>query len=114
MANKVTKKEMFLKAIAETKDEDLKAFFNHEIELLDRKAERSANATRKPTKNQIANEEIKSNILDYIKEVGDVTIAMIKDHFDLSSQKVTPLVNALVDEGKAVKTVDKRVAHYSI
>lgn len=110
---KITKKEMFLKAIANTTDEELIAFFNHEIELLDNKAKRSAEATRKPTKTQVANEELKNKIVDYLSSVSSATIAEIKDKFDLSSQKITPLVNALVDENRATKVVEKRVAHYS-
>ena len=38
MEKKHKKKELYAKAIAETKDETLKAFYEHEIELLDKRA----------------------------------------------------------------------------
>lgn len=113
MTNKMTKRDYFKMAIAETNNEELKAFFTREIELLEKKAMRSANALRKPTKTQIANEEIKANILDYLRENTNATISEIKDYFNLTSQKVTPLVNALVTENKATKIVEKRVAYYT-
>lgn len=113
MANKITNKEMYERVINELTSADLKDFIRGRIELIDKKAERAKNATRKPTANQLANEEIKSNIMDYLNTVASATIADIKTRFDLSSQKVTPLVNSLVESGKATKTVEKRVAHYS-
>lgn len=113
MANKVTNKEMYLRVMAELSSADLKDFIQGRIDLIDKKAANAKNATRKPTANQVANEGIKNDMVDYLGTVASATIAELKDHFGLSSQKVTPLINALVDTGAVNKVVEKRVAHYS-
>jgi len=111
---KMTKSEMFARIASHLTDVEEIAFINHEIDLLANKAERAKNASRKPSKVQVANEGLKAEMLDYIASVGSVVIKDIASKFDISSQKATPLLNALVDEGKLIKAVEKRVAHYSI
>lgn len=111
---KMTKSEMFSRIASHLTDVDEIAFINHEIELLANKAERAKNATRKPTKVQAENEVLKASILDFVASVGTATIKAVAENFDKSSQKVTPLMNALVEEGKLTKVVEKRVAKYSL
>ena len=114
MAKKLTKIEMFENILKGLTNADEIAFIENEIDLLKRKAERSKNATRKPSKVQVENESLKAEILDYVATVDNATIKAVAEKFDKSSQKITPLMNALVNEGKLTKVVEKRVAKYSI
>lgn len=109
----MTKRDYFNKIKTLVSDTDVIAFCDAQIALLDKKAEASKNATRKPTKVQIANEALKNDILGFIAD-KTVVIADVAANFDLSTQKVTPLMNALVSDGKLAKTVEKRKAHYSV
>ena len=108
-----TKREYFneLKTIV-SGDENLVAFIDHEIELLDKKN----SAERKPTKNQIENEKIKDYILAHL--VKPMTVSeMLKDFLtdypvELSNQRVTAIVKQLVEDNALVRTVDKRKAYF--
>ena len=115
MANKVTKKDRFnqLLAIEEVKNnEGLVEFINHEIELLDKKA-----SNKKATKNQEENVGIKAEILNTLSEVGvTVTDLMAKSEVlgQYQNQKITALLKQLKDEGKVVKTYDKKKAYFAL
>ena len=74
-------------------------------------AKRNSTENRKPTKAQLANEEFKAKVLAVLTETpASVTEIMAKDESlsALSNQKVSALVNALVEDGKATKTTEKR------
>ena len=115
MANKLTKKDRFnqLLAIEEVKNnEGLVEFINHEIELLDKKA-----SNKKATKNQEENVGIKAEILNTLSEVGvTVTELMAKSEVlgQYQNQKITALLKQLKDEGKVVKTYDKKKAYFAL
>lgn len=83
--------------------------------LRDQTAKRNS-AERKPTKAQQANEELKVVVLEALG-LDPMTVTEIMAQDDrlsaLSNQKVSALVNALVDEGKAVKTVEKRKSYFA-
>lgn len=72
----------------------------------------------KPTKVQLANEVTKSAILDFLATVEKATIKDITLNADgcaeLSSQKVTALVSALVKDNKVVRTMEKKVAYFAL
>lgn len=73
-------------------------------------------AERKPTKAQKANEELREVVFEALgAEPQTVTQIMAQDErlSALSNQKVSALVNALVDEGRAVKTVEKRKSYFA-
>ncbi len=83
--------------------------------LRDQIAKRNS-AERKPTKAQKANEELKVIVFECLgADPQTVTEIMGQDErlSVLSNQKVSALVNALVDEGKAVKTVEKRKSYFA-
>lgn len=84
--------------------------------LRDQTAKRNS-AERKPTKAQVANEALKAEVLKVLT-TDPATVTEIMGKSDalsgLSNQKVSALVNALVDEGKAVKTVDKRKSYFAL
>ena len=71
---------------------------------------------RKPTKVQEANVELKNAIVEVLTAEG-ATVSEIMGKADvfagLSNQKVSALLKQLVDEGKAVKVVDKKKALFT-
>jgi hypothetical protein len=113
---KVTKRMRFeeLKAIA-SDNAELVAFIDHEIQLLDKKNSRTGN----PTKTQLENESIKATILEVMGRIGrPVTVTQLLAESELngfSNQKVSALLTRLrEDDGKVVRTVEKKVAYYSL
>ena len=112
---KVTKRERFEQIKALVSDNaELVAFIDHEIELLNKKNSRSG----KPTKTQVENEVIKNTILDTLQTIGKpvtVTQLLANDKLNgLSNQRVSALLTQLRKSDKVVRTVEKKVAFYSI
>lgn len=114
---KPTKRENFsvLLNFAEVKaNPALVEFINHEIELLDRK-----NSTeKKPTAQQTANDAIKVAILDNMVKGTKYTITdiikTVPECADLTNQRVSALIRQLKDEGKVIRTEDKRKAYFEL
>lgn len=112
---KVTKRMRFeqIKALV-SDNEELVAFIDHELQLLDKKNSRLG----KPTKVQLENETIKDTIFDILQTMGKpvtVTQLLTTDELNgLSNQKVSALLKQLRESGKVVRTVEKKVAYYSI
>lgn len=112
----MTKKEMFAEIRnAVAGNEEMVAFIDREIELLNRKA----NSPKKPTKVQIENEALKADIIAYLEEVAvPKTIkemqAEIPSLSGLSNQRITHLLSDLVKKGTLVKEYVKKVPYYSI
>ena len=112
---KVTKRERFEQIKALVSDNaELVAFIDHEIELLNKKNSRSG----KPTKTQVENEVIKNIILDTLQTIGKpvtVTQLLANDELNgLPNQRVSALLTQLRKSDKVVRTVEKKVAFYSI
>ena len=112
----MTKKEMFAeirKVVAD--NEEMVAFIDHEVELLNKKA----NSSRKPTKTQIENEGFKNEIVEYLTKVD--TFKSIKElqaeipSLDgLTNQRITHLLTDLVKKGTLTKEYVKKTPFYSI
>ena len=111
----MTKKEMFL-AIREvvSADAEMVAFIDKEIDLLNRKS-----ASRKPTKTQTENEVYKADILVTlstadaplsIKDIQTETASLE----ELSNQRISHLMKALVDSGQVAKVYVKKVPLFSL
>lgn len=97
MEKKMTKREMFAMVLECVEGNAmLTDFINHEIELLNRK-----HTTRKPTKAQLENENLKSEILEVLEGAEPMTIGEIVKAFDnaYTSQKLSALVKQLKDNG---------------
>ena len=119
-STKVTKRERFaqLKAIVETSNvanaTELKEFIEHEVELLDKKNSRSG----KPTKTQVENEAIKAQIVSILERVRKpMTVTQLLSESELaglSNQKISALLTQLRESGKVMRTVEKKVAYYSM
>ena len=114
MSNKkMTKREMFEQIKANYKLTDVEvAFIDHELELLAKK-----NASeKKPTAQQVANEGLKSVILNVLTENGGLmTITDIQkssaELAELSNQRISAIVRQMV--GITVERVeDKRKAYF--
>ena len=117
---KMTKRDYFnqLLAIDGVKaNADLVNFIGHELELLEKK---NASGSSKPTAVQVANEGVKSEILECMANEPNrlFTITeMIKEFEcckDLSLPKVTALVTQLKNEGKVERLEEKRKVFFRI
>lgn len=119
MANKkITIAEQFAeveKFLRENGKGAMADFINERAEL---HAKRNGSKSSKPTKTQIANEELKTKIFNEMVEgvkytVSDL-IAKLPCCEGLSTQKLTPLMKALVSEGEVVRVEEKGKGYYSL
>jgi 3-dehydroquinate synthase class II len=107
-----------VKGIVEKSDhpqaEELVAKIEKELELLAKKN----SSEKKPTAQQTANDGIKTAILkgmepNRLYTIGELMKA-IPECADLTNQRVSALVRQLKEEGKVVRTEDKRKAYFSL
>lgn len=118
MEKKVTKKEMFAKLYAlvenSTADNktDLLSFIDHEVELLEKKSSKvTLTATQK------ANLEILEVIKEVLADKPNSRVSeLIKDErlSAYSSQKISPLLKKLIDNGEVEKSTDKKVSRFAL
>ena len=114
MSNKKMTKRDYFTAILNKYDltADEKSFVEHELELLAKKN----SSEKKPTAQQVANEGLKSVILNVLTENGGLmTITDIQkssaELADLSNQRISAIVRQMV--GITVERVeDKRKAYF--
>ena len=120
MANtkKMTKRDYFnaLLGIAEVKaNDELVKFIEHELELLAKKN----SSEKKQTAVQVANESIKSVIVETLAKNGKMmTISEMQkanaELGELSNQRISALVRQLKEDGKIVRVEEKRKAYFKI
>ena len=111
MANKLTKREVINMMLAEesiSANETFKAYLEHELELLDNKAN-----NKKATKNQEENEVYKAIILETLGKIERGTVTEIMKANDtlskLSNQRVSALLRQLKEnDGKVDKVTENR------
>ena len=119
MANKTTKKDNFSAIVEALKGigrDDLASVMEHEIELLNKKAE---NRSAKPTVRQAQNAEIKAEIVAVMEkgkqyrcsEIQALVPALAEG---VGTQRTARLCNDLVSEGLLVKTIDKKVVYFAL
>ena len=116
---KITKRDNFTSIITILKThgrDDLVAVMEHEIELLDKK---SANRSTKPTVRQAENAEIKKQITAVMEAGKAYRCAEIKALIPAladgeGTQRTARLCNDLVEEGKLVKSLDKKVVYFAL
>ena len=120
MANKLTKKENFMRVIEVLQNqglEDLVAVMQHEIDLLDKKAQ-----NKTATKTQLANESTKALIIQELTRLGTPTTItdLIKASPELaeitngSNQKVSALMTQLKNAGLVTRVADGKKALFTI
>lgn len=99
---------------------DLTDFINHEISMVVKKNSYVSKNADKPTAKQIVNEGLKSAILATlaftnkpmsVKDIMDNTEALIAE--GVSGQRVTALLTQLKNDGKVVRSMEKKVALYA-
>lgn len=117
MANekKLTKRDKYnmLLAIADVaNDEMLVEFINHEIDLLSRKN----SADKKPSATQVANAATQSAILEAMETGVRYTVTEIMKSVpacaDMTNQKVSSLMRALVNADFVERIEDKRKTYF--
>ena len=116
---KETKKEFFLGIMAKYPLTDYdKERLEHEIELLDKK-----NSTdRKPTKNQLENENTTSAIYDFLCDHPETAYTVtelnkacpVLAKMEASTSKTTQLLKPLKEAGKIKNFTEKRKSYYQI
>ena len=72
--------------------------------------EKKNSADRKPTKAQVANDAMKSDIVAWLTEAHTAT--EVAENCGVSNQKASALLTALVKAGTVERTVDKRKAYF--
>lgn len=112
----MTKKEMFTAIRALVADnEEMVAFIDHEIELLNRKT----SGVRKPTKTQLENEGFKAEILTAlttvdspvsIKELCEICPSIA----GLTNQRITHLLTDLRKGHMVARSYIKKVAYFTL
>lgn len=113
MANKkMTKRDYYTAILAKYPlTEDEQTFVKHEIELLERKN----SADKKPTAQQVANAEVKANILATMEPNRLYSVTEIQKACGIeTNQRTSALLHQMKDEGTIVRTVDKRKAFFSL
>ena len=112
----MTKKEMFMEIRnAVITNEEMVAFIDHEIELLNRKS----NGSRKPTARQIENEQLKTEIITYLTQTDTMKSikelqAEVPSLTGITNQRITHMLSALVKENKLAKEYVKRTPFFYI
>ena len=92
--------------------EEVKEFLLHEIQLLDNKTKRKISPEV-----QKLNDDLKEYIIEGFNTLGNTTLAEVKKHDerlkDFSSQKLSALINQLINEGKMIRVEGKR-SHFAL
>lgn len=134
--NKVTRREMFVRisdfiASVESEEEGFQQrqeemidFINHQIKMLDDRKKSSANGEKKLSKEQEQNLVFSEHIWeqmeaersystsDLMKELPVVEEFLEITGKEMSTQKMSSLMKTLVDDGRVIKTTDKRKVSY--
>ena len=123
MEKKITKKEMFAQVIAMAQGmevsvsaDEIVAFAEHEIELLNKKA---GSKSKKETANDAENARLMEVIVETLtgseKAMTVSELMTVNAELgELSNQKVSALMKKLVDGGRVQKSTDKRKSVFSI
>lgn len=114
MTNKKTKKDLFLEVrevVAE--NEELVAFIDHELELLNKKA---STKSTKVNDEQVA---LMEKIVNALNEIGrSVTISELQkenaEMAEYSNQKLSAMLKKLVDNKQVTKMVDKKKSYFMV
>lgn len=123
MNKKMTKKEMFAMVIGVVENtevenrEEMVAFLNHEIELLEKKSSKTG-ATKTQKENLVLMEQLKEAFREMEKPVTISEFQALSTHevATLSNQKLSALLRKLTEGENApmVKTVEKKKSYFSL
>ena len=113
MTNKKTKRDLFLEVREVVAgNEELVAFVDHELELLDKKA---STKSTKVNDEQVA---LMEKIVNALNEIGrSVTISELQkenaEMAEYSNQKLSAMLKKLVDNKQVTKIVDKKKSYFT-
>ena len=113
MTNKKTKKDLFLEVREVVAgNEELVAFVDHELELLNKKA---STKSTKVNDEQVA---LMEKIVNALNEIGrSVTISELQkenaEMAEYSNQKLSAMLKKLVDNKQVTKIVDKKKSYFT-
>lgn len=113
MTNKKTKKDLFLEVREVVAgNEELVAFIDHELELLNKKA---STKSTKVNDEQVA---LMEKIVNALNEIGrSVTISELQkenaEMAEYSNQKLSAMLKKLVDNKQVTKIVDKKKSYFT-
>lgn len=134
--NKVTRREMFVRisdfiASVESEEEGFQQrqeemidFINHQIKMLDDRKKNGAPGEKKLSKEQEQNLVFSEHIWeqmeaersystsDLMKELPVVKEFLETTGKEMSTQKMSSLMKSLVDDGRVIKTTEKRKVSY--
>lgn len=134
--NKVTRREMFVRisdfiASVESEEEGFQQrqeemidFINHQIKMLDDRKKNGATGEKKLSKEQEQNLVFSEHIWeqmeaersystsDLMKELPVVEEFLETTGKEMSTQKMSSLMKSLVDDGRVIKTTEKRKVSY--
>ena len=114
MANKKTKKDLFLEVREVVAgNEELVAFVDHELELLNKK---TSTKSTKVNEEQVA---LMEKIVNALNEIGrSVTISELQkenaEMAEYSNQKLSAMLKKLVDNKQVTKIVDKKKSYFMV
>lgn len=114
MANKKTKRDLFLEVREVVAgNEELVAFVDHELELLNKKA---STKSTKVNEEQVA---LMEKIVNALNEIGrSVTISELQkenaEMAEYSNQKLSAMLKKLVDNKQVTKMVDKKKSYFMV
>ena len=114
MTNKKTKKDLFLEVREVVAgNEELVAFIDHELELLNKKA---STKSTKVNNEQVA---LMEKIVNALNEIGrSVTISELQkenaEMAEYSNQKLSAMLKKLVDNKQVTKMVDKKKSYFMV
>jgi thiamine pyrophosphokinase len=115
MANKITKVEMFSQILAHLTDPQEIEFIQNEIELTKRK---NAKRSTAPTKAQKENASYGEQVLACMAEGERYTVteiqAKVASMKELSNQRATAIMRALVKAGSVVRVEEKGKAYFTL
>ena len=117
MANKITKREVITTMLADeviAGNEMFRSFLEHELELLNKKAEKKGES-----KNAKDNEKFKEIILNVLTIIGKGTVTEIQkadvELGELSNQRVSAILKKMCEEDKTVtKATENRKTVFSL
>ena len=118
---RVTKRDHFntLLAIpAVANDPALVEFIEHELDLLDRK-NTTKDGEKKLTARQTENKALESTVAESMEPNHFYTISVLLKSVDglpadMTNQRLSRIVNNMVDNGVLKKTIDKRKSYFSL
>lgn len=85
------------------------------LEALRAQIAKKNSAERKPTKAQVANEELRDKIVTLLRaSASAMTASEIADVFGVSNQKVTALMGRLLEDEIVTREVVKRKAYFKV